>query len=234
MAQANVARQVRQARQRALNSTAVTSAKSAYTRAGHDYEAAKEAVVAKLKATNPEFRDLLADAQAKRARIATLAKSPGGSTDDSGERQTLEAQLKTVVRRIVAIQDPVINNDSTVKSIVERKGDDHLAAQSAEKEAQNAVSQDPNVLAAQKQLAQAQQQVQQAAARYNSALGAANTAGLYGNGRYPHRRSGYGGYRAYHYSARNYSSHRSFHPVRQMRYVSQKPIHFHTSARRHR
>lgn len=221
-AQMNAARQIRQAKQAALNSPELTSAKSAETQATRDYQSAKEAVVNQLKTTNPEFSDLLAESNAKRDRIAALAKSG----DTSGQIQTLEGQLKTLVRKVVSIQDRAINADPTLKEIASRTAGVHASAQSAEKDAKNAVYQDPGVLAAQKQLTQAQIAAQQAAARYNNALGSANS-GMYGGNRY-HRRYGYGGYGGITYSPRYYTSYHNVH------YAHARPVHIHHAVRHRR
>ena len=222
-AKTNATRQIRQARQQALNSPALMSAKSENITANQDYQTARTAVIARLKDTNPEFRDLLVQCQAKRAQIVALAKSG----ESSGEIQGLESQLKTMVRKVSLIEEPVVNADPTVKEIVSRKGSIHAKAQSAEKDALNAAAKDPAVQAAQKQLAQAQQQAQQATSRYNSALASASNAGMYG-GRPQYRRSGYGGYRGFGNSGRSY-----YHPVYHVHHVRPRATSFHT-VRRHR
>jgi chromosome segregation ATPase len=186
-ARANSARQLRQARYQAQNSSGLLSARSADLHANRDYQAARDAVVNKLKTTNPEFRDLLTQANTKRDRIAALAKS-GDSPD---EMQRLSGELRTVSRKVTLIEDQAVNADPTAKEIASRKPDVHSSLQAAEKAVQTAIAQDPGVQAAQKQLNQASLQAQQASARYNNALGSANSMGSYGRG-YSRGRRGYG------------------------------------------
>ena len=222
-AKTNATRQFRQARQQARNSPALMPAKSENITANQDYQTARTGVIARLRDTNPEFRDLLVQCQAKRAQIVALAKSG----DSSGEMPSLESQLKTMVRKVSMIEEPAVNADPTVKEIISRKGSIHAKAQSAEKNAINAAANDPAVQAAQKQLTQAQQQAQQATSRYNSALASASNAGMYG-GRPQYRRSGYGGYRGFGNSGRSY-----YHPVHHVHHAQPRATSFH-SVRRHR
>lgn len=203
-ARANAARQVRQARYQAQNSSGLVAAKSADLQANRDYQAARDAAVNKLKTTNPEFRDLLAQASTKRARIAALAKS-GESPD---EMQRLSSELRTLSRKVTLIEDQAVNADPAARAIASQKPDVHSSLQAAEKAVQNAIAQDPGVQAAQKQLNQASLQAQQASARYNNALGAANSMGMSGRG--SRRRLGYGGYvglASYGYGTHHYHHH---------------------------
>jgi chromosome segregation ATPase len=188
-AQVNAARQIRRARQQAENSPGVTSAKNDNVRATQEFQTARAAVIAKLKETNTDFRDLTALAQTKRSQIQTLARS-GNSPE---EMQNLESQLKTIVRKITLIEDQAVDADPAVKEIIAHKGTIHSSLKSAEQDALNAASKDPAVQAAQKQLAQAQQQAMQAAGRYNGALSSMGNSGGYGGGNRG-RRYGYGGY----------------------------------------
>lgn len=180
-AQLNAARQLRQARQQALNSPNLTSAKSAYATATRDFQEARDAAVTRLKANHPEFRELLAQCQDRRTRIATLAKSG----DTSGAMESLQSELKTMARKVVQIEDQALRDDPVVKDITLRKGEAYSHEQAAEKLAQNSVAQNPGVLAAQKQVAQAQLQLQQATARYGSSLASVGTG-------FSPRRRGYG------------------------------------------
>lgn len=189
VAKVNAARQIRQARYQAQHSSGLVSAKSADLQANRDYQAAGDAVIAKLKTTNPEFRDLLDQASAKRERFATLAKT-GESPE---EQQRLSSELRTIARKVTLIEDQAVESDPTARKIAGQKPDIHGALETAEKTAQLAVTTDPGVQSSQRQLSQAALQAQQASVRYGNALNAASASSFYGRG----RSRGRHGYRVY-------------------------------------
>jgi chromosome segregation ATPase len=208
-ARVNAARQVRQARYQAQHSSGLASARLAEQQGNHDYQAARDQAVNQLKSSNPQFRDLLAQCDAKRTQIAALAKSG----DTTGQMQSLEADLRTMARKVSLMENSAINSDPAVKQIASQKPDLHASVEAAEKAAQQAVAQNPAVQAAERQLSQAEQQAQQAASRYNSALGSVNSGGMYGRNPY-RRRSGYGvsvNYVSIQSGSHRHSVHRSVH-----------------------
>lgn len=205
-ARINAARQVRQARYQAQHSSGLATARAAEQQANHEYQAARDKVVNQLKSTNADFRQLLAQSDAKRTQIAALAKSG----DTTGQMQSLEADLRTMARKVSLMEDSAINADPTAKQIASQKVDLHASVEAAEKAAQQAVAQNPGVQAAERQLSQAESQAQLAASRYSNAVGAMNSAG-YGRSTY-RRRYGYGVSMNYvSYGGRHHSIHRRVH-----------------------
>lgn len=200
LAQTNAARELKRARQQAENSPAVVTAKSAYSEANRESLTARAAAVARLKETNPEFRDLLAKCQLLRQQIEALAKSG----DTSGKMQSLQSELRGLARKTILMEDQAVNADPTLKESDTRKATMHAKTQSAQADALNSVVSDPQVKAARAQLAQAQSQARQASVRYSMVLASASTSG-YGGRSYYRPRTGYRGYRGN--SGRSYYSH---------------------------
>jgi uncharacterized protein YdcH (DUF465 family) len=228
-ARANLARQMSIARKRAENSPALKSAKSNYAQVNGDNRTARDAVIAKLKAENQDFRNLLDECQTLRQQIAALAKS--GSSPD--QLTSLQSKLNTKARKVVLMEDEAVSADSSVKDGTSRQASAHQELTSAEKAVAAAVAQDPNVKAAQNQLAQATAQANAAAARYNSSLMSASYGGgrsYYRRGGYSHRGYGYGyggGVRVYVSSNRSSGHHVSHGHARVVHYRS-------SNRRRHR
>lgn len=208
-ARVNAARQMRQARYQAQHSSGLASAKSAEQQANHDYQAARDQAVNQLKASNPAFRELLAQCDAKRTQIAALAKSG----DTTGQMESLQGDLRTMARKVSLMEDSAVNSDPAAKKIASQRSDLHASVEAAEKAAQQSIAQNPGVQAAQQQLNQAELQAQQAASRYNNAIGSLNSSGMYGRNPY-RRRYGYGGgvnYISYRSGGHHYHVHRSVH-----------------------
>lgn len=224
-AQSNLNRSVRQARTKAENSSAVTSAKSSHVQAVHDYEAARAKVIADLKAKNPEFRDLYQQCQVLREKIVTLTNAG----DPAGNLASIKAELKSKSHQVGQVANDAINADPTIKDIVSRQAAAHSTEASAMKDALESVSQDPAVQAARKQLAQASQQAQLAARKYANTVASANSMPYAGRRSYHRGRVGYVAYGGY--GNRGGSYHRSYHHPHA---VHASVVHVRPNSRRHR
>lgn len=206
-AQSTVTGELKRTRQQAQNSPALISAKSDYAEANRDSETARAAAVARLKETNPAFRDMLAKCQSLRQQIATLAKSG----DTSGKMPSLESELRGLARKTILMEDQALGADATLKEANSRKSTSHLRAQSVEAAAISSSLNDPKVKAAQTQLARAQLQARQASARYSQALAASNMpVANYGRSYY-RSRVGYRRYRAVAGAGHRHHAHRVGH-----------------------
>jgi hypothetical protein len=188
-AEANLARQVRAARQEAEHSPKLAAAKSERAQSERDYQAARQAVVEDLKKSDPEFQALLQECQSLRNRLASARK--GGSS--SGTLASLQNQLKAKTRKALLIENDAIDASGSVKDAQLRLASAHEAENEVKNELKAAIAKNPNVQAAQKQLAQANQQAMIAANRVSNT----SWGGYSGGNRY---RRGYGYGRGYRHA----------------------------------